>query len=215
MIRLEYNEPFQRLEGLLCVHCNGRENQHKSREDLQFATDDMFGSRILSALQEDSTSQDSAVASMAELMRSPAIAKQNKVTPVLLQDTQNIAISVMNMDGGATPSRSVANNLNPSNFIQEFSTNGYGQIEFEGRVAKSAKYLRLADNTTMASVKEFICDYWNLMAPRPHLALSIVGGAKNFKLDGRKKETFKRGLIEAAQATHAWFLSGRADITNS
>ena len=27
--------------------------------------------------------------------------------------------------------------------------------------------------------------------PRPHLALSIVGGAKNFHMDGRKKETFK------------------------
>ena len=30
--------------------------------------------------------------------------------------------------------------------------------------------------------------------PRPHLALSIVGGAKNFHMDGRKKETFKVAL---------------------
>ena len=50
------------------------------------------------------------------------------------------------------------------------------------------------------------------MKPRPHLALSIVGGAKNFKLDGRKKETFKRGLIAAAQATNAWFLSGGTHV---
>ena len=32
--------------------------------------------------------------------------------------------------------------------------------------------------------------------PRPHLALSIVGGAKNFHMDGRKKETFKVKGIE-------------------
>ena len=31
--------------------------------------------------------------------------------------------------------------------------------------------------------------------PTPHLVLSIIGGAKNFRLDGRKKEVFKRGLI--------------------
>ena len=163
-------------------------------------------------MKEDSSNsgQDSVTDSLAELLRSPAQAKANKVTPVLVQDTRNIAVSVI-QTGERSP---VMNNktLNPSNYIQEFSTNAYGQVEFEGRVAKSAKYLRLADNTTMASVKEFIVDYWNLMKPRPHLALSIVGGAKNFKLDGRKKETFKRGLIAATQATNAWFLSGGTHV---
>ena len=156
-------------------------------------------------MQEDrsNSSPDSATESLAELLRSPAPAKLNKVTPVLVQDARKIAASVL-QTGDKT--------LNQSNTIQEFSTNAYGQIEFEGRMAKSAKYLRLADNTTMASVKEFIVDYWNLMKPRPHLALSIVGGAKNFKLDGRKKETFKRGLIAATQATNAWFLSGGTHV---
>ena len=36
--------------------------------------------------------------------------------------------------------------------------------------------------------------------PTPHLVLSIIGGAKNFRLDGRKKEVFKRGLIGATTA---------------
>ena len=161
----------------------------------------------LAVVKEDSCSQDAVV----ELLKSPALVKQNKVTPVLLQDTKNIAVSVI-QNVEKTPVKNVANSLNPPTSIQEFSTNAYGQVEFEGRVSKSAKYLRLADNTTMASVKEFICDYWNLMKPRPHLALSIVGGAKNFKLDGRKKETFKRGLIAAAQATNAWFLSGGTHV---
>ena len=95
------------------------------------------------------------------------------------------------------------------NHYQEFTTNAYGQIEFEGvQGSKLAKYLRLADNSTMSSVKEFLIEYWNMMKPRPHLALSIVGGAKNFKLDGRKKENFKKGLIAAGKATHAWILTG-------
>ena len=29
------------------------------------------------------------------------------------------------------------------------------------------------------------------------MVLSIIGGAKNFRLDGRKKDIFKRGLIGA------------------
>ena len=31
------------------------------------------------------------------------------------------------------------------------------------------------------------------------MVLSIIGGAKNFRLDGRKKEVFKRGLIGATK----------------
>ena len=46
---------------------------------------------------------------------------------------------------------------------------------------------------------ELIKEHWDMMKPRPHLALSIVGGAKNFKMDGRLKETFKKGLISAAR----------------
>lgn len=92
--------------------------------------------------------------------------------------------------------------------IQELPTNAFGQLDFEGSTAKAAKYVRIADNATMSSVKEFIVEHWGLLRPRPHLALSIVGGAKNFHLDGRKKETFKSGLIGAARATNAWVLSG-------
>ena len=43
-------------------------------------------------------------------------------------------------------------------------------------------------------------DYWGFLKPRkPYLALSLIGGAKNFRMEGKKKETFKRGLIEAAR----------------
>ena len=42
-------------------------------------------------------------------------------------------------------------------------------------------------------------EHWDIMKPAPHLALSIVGGAKNFKMDGRKREAFKTGLVSAAR----------------
>ena len=95
---------------------------------------------------------------------------------------------------------------NVTNHIQEFPTNAYGKIEFEG--GQIGKYVRLADNTKMKKVKEFIFYDSSLVKPKPCMALSIIGGNKNFKLDGRKRETFKKGVIAAAQATNAWIISG-------
>ena len=61
----------------------------------------------------------------------------------------------------------------------------------------------------MSNVMELLDSKWDMLNPhRPHLALSIFGGAKFFKLDGRKKEIFKAGLISAARSTHAWLLTG-------
>ena len=55
-----------------------------------------------------------------------------------------------------------------------------------------SRYIRLSDSTPMEKVKILLLDYWNIFKPNhPHLALSLVGGAKNFRLEGRKKETFK------------------------
>ena len=52
-------------------------------------------------------------------------------------------------------------------------------------------------------------DFWGVFRPyKPHLALSLIGGAKNFRMEGRKKETFKKGLIAAAKSTNALVLTG-------
>ena len=51
-------------------------------------------------------------------------------------------------------------------------------------------------------------EHWDIMTPRPHLALSVIGGAKNFKLDGRKKVAFKTGLISAARLVLPQFCRG-------
>ena len=34
-------------------------------------------------------------------------------------------------------------------------------------------------------------DHWEMLSPRPRLAIGIIGGAQNFKLEGRKQQTFK------------------------
>ena len=61
----------------------------------------------------------------------------------------------------------------------------------------------------MSQVKHLMEETWNMFHPkRPHLALSLIGGAKNFKMDAGKKETFKRGLIAAARSTNALIITG-------
>ena len=86
--------------------------------------------------------------------------------------------------------------------IKEFPTNACGKIEFEG--GQTAKYLRLADNTPMEKIREFISEYDSdsLLKLEPHMALSIIGGNMNFKLDGKKRDIFKKGVFAAAQATN-------------
>ena len=63
--------------------------------------------------------------------------------------------------------------------------------------SKPAKYVRLADTTSMTSVITFMKDYWKLSEPhQPHLALSVIGGAKNLRLDSKSKEKFISGLLK-------------------
>ena len=202
--------------------CGLASYEHKSQAELESENDQMFGTKYvpsrdldrLSEVSENTSVQDTDITdSLADLLTSPVNAQNTKKA---FKNAKTVATSVLKM-GEEQPSKDAEMRIISSKnvdfpiskHIQEFPTNAYGQIEFEGtQASKLSKYLKLADNSTMSNVKEFICDYWNLMKPRPHLALSIVGGAKNFKLDGRKKETFKKGLIAAAQATNAWILSG-------
>jgi hypothetical protein len=39
--------------------------------------------------------------------------------------------------------------------------------------------------------------FWRIMEPKPpNLVISVVGGAKNFVLDGEMRETFSNGIIK-------------------
>ncbi|CAC5369887.1 unnamed protein product [Mytilus coruscus] len=105
----------------------------------------------------------------------------------------------------------------------------------EWKADQAIKYLRLTDEEKPDSVGlaiKLMKDHWRIMEPNtPSLIISVVGGAKNFKLNGKMRETFqsglikvsivicckmrktfqsgliKSGLIKASQTTNAWLIT--------
>ena len=65
--------------------------------------------------------------------------------------------------------------------IREFPTNAFGKLEFAGSLSLGSLYARVADTVEAGAVQELLTQHWQLTSPRPRLALSIIGGAKNFK----------------------------------
>ncbi|CAL1527369.1 unnamed protein product [Lymnaea stagnalis] len=92
-------------------------------------------------------------------------------------------------------------------------TNAFGKIEFNVEQVggkKPAKYIRICadDSDNVDNCLELMKNFWHMMNPEPpHLVISVVGGAKNFKLDGRMRDTFTIGLIKAAKTTNAWLIT--------
>ena len=67
-------------------------------------------------------------------------------------------------------------------------------------VCPHLQFVRLADSTPMEQVVSLLVDHWNLFYPRPaNLVITIVGGAKNFKLDGKTREIFNHGLVKVRE----------------
>ncbi|XP_041370086.1 transient receptor potential cation channel subfamily M member 1-like isoform X2 [Gigantopelta aegis] len=100
---------------------------------------------------------------------------------------------------------------NEEECLRKSTTNAFGKIAFNieqigGR--KPAKYIRISDEDKAEDVLGLMEKYWRIMEPRPpNLVISVVGGAKNFKLEGRLRDTFSSGLIKAAKTTSAWLIS--------
>ncbi|XP_067657196.1 transient receptor potential cation channel subfamily M member-like 2 isoform X2 [Haliotis asinina] len=95
--------------------------------------------------------------------------------------------------------------------IQTFTTNAFGKISFDIEQIggmKPAKYIRVASTDSEKDVMEMMLKYWRILEPvPPKLVISVIGGAKNFKLDGRMRDTFNSGLIKAAKTTSAWLIT--------
>ena len=102
------------------------------------------------------------------------------------------------------------NDWKPNLAIRDFPTNAFGNIEFDGCLSLGSKFVRLAADTEIELVRRLYCtalyctvlyctvqvrrlvvDHWEMLSPRPRLAIGIIGGAQNFKLEGRKQQTFK------------------------
>jgi len=59
------------------------------------------------------------------------------------------------------------------------------------------QYIRLCADDSVDNLFELMITHWHIMEPeKPNLVISVVGGAKNFKLGGRMRTTFTTGLIK-------------------
>lgn len=69
-------------------------------------------------------------------------------------------------------------------------------------IAKLAKflpilqYVRVAVDTPMSDMLDFLVKVWNL--DLPNLLISVTGTAKNFPMSKHLRDTFNRGLMKTA-----------------
>ncbi|XP_053372803.1 transient receptor potential cation channel subfamily M member-like 2 [Mercenaria mercenaria] len=86
------------------------------------------------------------------------------------------------------------------------TTNAFGDIEFVGYGGNVGKYIRVDVDTKMTDMLDLMMKVWGL--DKPNLLISVTGGAKNFQMNKRLKETFRRGLMKTALTTGAWIVTG-------
>ncbi|WAR20827.1 TRPM3-like protein [Mya arenaria] len=96
--------------------------------------------------------------------------------------------------------------------LQVSVTTSFGKMNFENVEhvggKKPAKYVRITDEADVGQLLDMMKIHWRIMEPQvPNLVISVVGGAKNFKLDGRMRDVFSTGLIKAAKTTSAWLIT--------
>ncbi|WAR05192.1 TRPM2-like protein [Mya arenaria] len=61
-------------------------------------------------------------------------------------------------------------------------------------------------DTKMSDMLELMMKVWGL--DKPNLLISVTGGAKNFNMSKRLRDTFRRGLMKTALTTGAWIVTG-------
>ncbi|CAH8537455.1 unnamed protein product [Schistosoma bovis] len=95
-------------------------------------------------------------------------------------------------------------------------SNAFGQIEFITESTsnhKPTEFVRISDEDKLEDVMILMKNYWKMMEPeKPSLCISVIGGAKNFVLEGHKKEVFYSGLVQAAQTTRAWIVTSGLNL---
>jgi transient receptor potential cation channel subfamily M protein 2 len=58
-------------------------------------------------------------------------------------------------------------------------------------------------------IMKLFYEKWNLY--KPHLLISVTGGAQNFTISSKMKQAFKQGLLKVATSTEAWIVTGGTD----
>ncbi|CAF1229932.1 unnamed protein product [Rotaria sordida] len=74
-----------------------------------------------------------------------------------------------------------------------------------GRLQKGAKFVRLALDTPEEKTEKILRDAWDL--PTPSFIISIIGGAKYFKISDRLETNFINGIIDIIQKSDAWLIT--------
>lgn len=89
----------------------------------------------------------------------------------------------------------------------EEPTDAYGELEFTGAGQTSrAKFIRISHDTDPEKVLQVLRYEWKLELPK--LLISVTGGAKSFQLHPELKNVLRQGLLQAAQTTGAWIITG-------
>lgn len=61
------------------------------------------------------------------------------------------------------------------------------------------QYIRVDVDTKMSDMLDLMMNVWGL--DKPNLLISVTGGAKNFQMNKRLKDNFRRGLMNTALTT--------------
>ncbi|XP_040195795.1 transient receptor potential cation channel subfamily M member 2-like [Rana temporaria] len=94
----------------------------------------------------------------------------------------------------------------PHKHVTEFPSDSHGDMTFTGTTRTWAKYVRASCDTPPRRLFQLMTEQWELRVPS--LLISVTGGAKNFNISPRLKTQFSRGLVNAAQSTGAWIITG-------
>ncbi|CAF1516121.1 unnamed protein product, partial [Didymodactylos carnosus] len=79
-----------------------------------------------------------------------------------------------------------------------------------GKFANGAWYLRCDLHTDPKNLEKILFDVWGITEPR--LIMSIIGGAKYFKLTERLETKFINGIITVALKSQAWLLTNGFNV---
>ncbi|CAL8076438.1 unnamed protein product [Calicophoron daubneyi] len=109
------------------------------------------------------------------------------------------------------------NQWTESTHIKKFyPTNAYGQIEFLTKTAsehRRTEFLRMSDEDSLDDAMKLMKKYWKMMRPKkPSLCITVIGGAKNFSLEGRKKAVFNTGIVQATNTSDAWIITSGLNL---
>ncbi|CAF4372091.1 unnamed protein product [Rotaria sp. Silwood2] len=83
-------------------------------------------------------------------------------------------------------------------------------IEYFGRRINDALYVRLDIETQLSKIGNILFKIWKI--PKPNLIMSIIGGAKYFKLNSKLASSVINGIMNVALKSNVWMITTGYDI---